>query len=173
MITFNEHIKEGKVLDPIKEELHHFLKREKIVGFDEDILSILYSEPTENVTSDIKDSFKDGENINVSKLEIETMDIKSMLEKYLEWNGLLGYSESIIRIAGMAKSEIFEGRELLVWRNKYYYYRPKKGSSTIWAWENPECEGIPKLIKVKEIYKTPTYYNKEYYKDVEKIYKKD
>lgn len=173
MKTFIDHIKENQVLDPIKEELHHFLKREGIIGFDDDILSILNTEPSDSVIEDIKDSFRENENIKISIKDIETMGVKGMLEKYLEWNGLSGYSESIIRIAGMAKSNSGEDVELLVWRDKYYYIRPEKGSSSIWAWDNPEMDGIPKLIRVKEIYNTPTYYDEDYYKGREKVYKKN
>lgn len=172
MITFNEHLMEGKKLDPLERELYEFLKREKIIGFNIDILSILHTEPTENVIKDIKDYFKEEENINISTREIKTMDLKTMLERYLEWNGISGYSEALINITGKSRSEIYKDRELLVWRNKYYYYRPEDGSSTIWAWDNPETEGIPKLIKTQEIYKTPTYYNKNYFKEIEKVYKK-
>lgn len=172
MKTFNEHILESQKLDPVKEELHGFLRREKIIGFNDEILSILHSSPLESVIDDIKDSFKEEANINVTSREIRTMDIKSMLDRYLNWNGIPGYTEAIVNILGKTKSELYKGRELLNWRDKYYYYRPENGSSTIWAWDNPETEGIPKLIKTQEIYKTPTYYNKEYFKDIEKVYKK-
>jgi len=171
MITFLEHLNESSALNPIKEDLYVFLRREKIMGYDKDILSILDEEPSENVIDDIKDSFKDEDNISISKEEIASMDLRSMLSRFLEWNGIKGYTEAIISITGKSKSEIYKDKDLLVWRDKYYYYRPKDGDSSIWAWDNPETEGIPKLIKTEEIYNTSTYYNKDYYKSVEKVYK--
>lgn len=171
MRTFIEHINEGKKLDPLRGDLFDFLRREKIIGYDESILSILNEEPDDNVIEDLVDSFED-ESIKISEKDVMSMDIKSMLERYLEWNGIKGYTESIINLTGKSKSELHKGRELLTWKNKYYY-RPERGESTIWAWETPDTEGIPELIKVKTIYKTPTYYSKEYHNKIEKVYSKD
>ena len=172
MRSFIEHINESKKTS-LRRELDSFLRREKIFGYTEDILSIIKGEPTDNVISDIAESFKDEEKIKISEADILSMDMHSMLERFLDWNGIKGYSEAILDLSGKKRAEIYGERDLLVWRKKYYYYRPKEGDSVIWAWDNPETTGVPKLFPVSKIYNTPTYYSKEYYKTKEKIYRED
>ena len=163
---FIEHIKESKVsLASLRSDIKDFLKREAIIGYTEDIISIIEDSPNESVINNIMDSFEE-EGLPFNDEEINKIDLDVILERYLRWNGIKGYSEALLNIAGKNKSERYKDRALLKYMT-YYYYRPNKGDSTIWAWDNKETEGIPELIKVDSIYNTPTYFGKNYYKGKE------
>jgi len=176
MVTYKYFLLEAKTED-LKAEFHYlfkdldeFLRREKIIGFTENILSIIIQKPTVDVISDIKESFRDKDGIDLDTADIMSMEVKDMLEKYLEWQGIPGYTEPIISLAAKT-SFVKKDRDLLVWMNKYYY-RPEKGATSIWVWDNPELEGIPELIEVEKIYGTLDYKGKDYYK-TEKVYQKN
>lgn len=163
---FSEHINESnKIKDSLRSDIKEFLKRESIMGYTDDIISIIEDEPSESVEEDILDSFSE-EGIELNKEDIGKIEPDVILERYLRWNGINGYSEAILNIAGKSKAERYKERDLLKYRGKYYY-RPNKGDSTIWLWDNKETEGIPDLIKVDQIYNTPTYFGKNYYKGKE------
>lgn len=175
MKTYKNFLTESKNND-IKTKFHYifneidsFLRREKIVGFTENIISIIVQRPTDDVLSDIKESFYDIDGIKIDDEDINSMEIKDMLEKYLSWHGIESYTEPIISIA-LKSTTNRKDREILIWTNKYYY-RPEKGARSVWTWNNPKMSGIPELIGVEKIYGTPDYKGKDYYK-TEKIYKK-
>lgn len=146
-----------------EEDLLRFLQREKIIGYDEEIISILNSKPNEEVISDLKDSFIERDNIKLNKTEIKTMGVYNMLDRYLQWNGIYGYTESIISVS---KNNPYilnnENRSIVKWKDKYYY-RPNEGDNIVWVWDNEELEGLPIMIKISEIYGRD-FYLKEFNK---------
>ena len=173
METYKNFLSESKNGD-IETEFHYmfneidaFLRREKIIGFTKNIMSILVQKPTDEVISDIKEAFEDTDGINLDTDDILSMEVKDMLEKYLSWHGIESYTEPVISLASKSTKND-EDREILVWMNKYYY-RPERGAKSVWTWDNPELNGIPELVEIEKIYGTLDYRGKEYYK-TEKIY---
>lgn len=51
-----------------------------------------------NVIKDIQDYLKENENRDLTDYEVEELDPEEALRMYLEWNGIIGYTSTIISI---------------------------------------------------------------------------
>ena len=56
-----------------------------------------YSYP-KHVIDDVIDYFEWNFNEQLTKFDVEIMEPESVLSYYLEWNGIIGYKETIMRI---------------------------------------------------------------------------
>jgi len=133
------------------QDLSEFLEREKIYGYEQDILSILKGEPSTEVMNDLRKSFARYDGIKPNDSDIQMMDRKMMLERFLDYKGIKSYTEPILDLWGQyrkeGKSKVIEikGKEL-------FHLKPSKDTLRIWTWDNPELSGVPVLKTVKSLY---------------------
>lgn len=154
---FREILESSKEYADFLQDLYKFLEREKIYGYEQDILSILKGEPSLEVMSDLKKSFYRYDGIKPKDLDIQMMDRKMMLDRFLNYKGIKGYSESILDLWGQhhkeGKNKIIEikGKEL-------YHLKPSKDTLRIWTWNTPNLSGVPTLKTVKSLYGVKNFF---------------
>ena len=139
------------------EDLSEFLEREKIYGYEKDILSILKGEPSSEVMNDLKKSFSRYDGISPENSDIEMMDRKMMLERFLDYKGIKGYTEAILNLWGQyrkeGKSKVIEVKNMDI-----FHLKPSKDTLRIWTWDNPKLSGVPSLKTVKSIYGVNSFF---------------
>ena len=139
------------------QDLSEFLEREKIYGYEQDILSILKGEPSTEVMNDLRKSFARYDGIKPNDSDIQMMDRKMMLERFLDYKGIKSYTEPILDLWGQyrkeGKSKIIEikGKEL-------FHLKPSKDTLRIWTWDNPKLSGVPVLKTVKFLYGVDNFF---------------
>jgi hypothetical protein len=139
------------------QDLSEFLEREKIYGYEQDILSILKGEPSTEVMNDLRKSFARYDGIKPNDSDIQMMDRKMMLERFLDYKGIKSYTEPILDLWGQyrkeGKSKIIEikGKEL-------FHLKPSKDTLRIWTWDNPKLSGVPVLKTVKSLYGVDNFF---------------
>lgn len=155
--TFRSLLESGEEFLDFLQDLSEFLEREKIYGYEKDILSILKGEPNLEVMSDLKKSFSRYDGIKPDDSDIMMMDRKMMLERFLDYKGISGYSESILNLWGqykkVGKSKIIEIKD-----KELFHLKPSKDTLKIWTWDNPKLSGVPELKTVKSLYGVDNFF---------------
>jgi len=133
------------------QDLSEFLEREKIYGYEKDILSILKGDPNIEVMNDIKNSFSRYDGIKPENSDIEMMDRKMMLERFLDYKGIKGYTEAILDLWGQYRKE-GKTKVIEIKGKEIFHLKPSKDTLRIWTWDNPDLSGVPSLKTVKSLY---------------------
>lgn len=106
---------EAKINENVEASLKNYLSGESIHGYTEDIYAIVSGDSIPgNAMDDIIEYLKEN-NIdkNITENEvIEKYSIPQLLDAYLGWNGISGYSEDILDIAGVdyESGDLFESK---------------------------------------------------------------
>ncbi len=139
------------------QDLSEFLEREKIYGYEKDILSILKGDPNLEVMSDLKKSFSRYDGIKPEDSDILMMDRKMMMERFLDYKGITGYTEAILDLWGQyrkdGKSKVIEIKDKGI-----FHLKPSKDTLRIWTWDNPKLAGVPSLKTVKSLYGVDNFF---------------
>jgi hypothetical protein len=139
------------------QDLSEFLEREKIYGYEKDILSILKGEPSIEVMSDLKKSFSRYDGIKPDDSDIQMMDRKMMLERFLDYKGIRGYTESILDLWGQYRKE-GKSKVIEIKGKNLFHLKPSKDTLRIWTWDNPKLSGVPSLKTVSSLYGVKNFF---------------
>lgn len=151
------------------QDISEFLEREKIYGYEKDILSILKGDPSPEVMQDLKKSFSRYDGIKPDNSDIQMMDRKMMLDRFLEYKGIRSYAEPILNLWGQYRKE--GKNKVIELRGKnVFHLKPSKDTLRIWTWDNPDLSGVPSLKTVKSLYGVDNFFqvNPAAYKYVKK-----